>query len=79
MTAKMITVSTPGGGLDFWRKKLVPTNMARPWHHTPPRHCIRETFSEGPAPGCVSSPWLKVWTFHYSDGTIEQLKQVIKL
>lgn len=41
-------------------------------------HCIRETFSEGPAPGCVSSPWLKVWTFHYSDGTTEQLKQVIE-
>jgi len=45
----------------------------------PPRHCIRETFSEGPAPGCASSHWLKVWTFHYSDGTTEQLKQVIKL
>ena len=41
--------------------------------------CIRETFNEGPAPGCVSSPWLKVWTFHYSDGTTEQLKRIIEL
>ena len=43
-----------------------------------PRHCIRETFREGPAPGCVQGCWLKVWTFHYSDGTMEQLKQVIE-
>lgn len=43
-----------------------------------PRHCIRETFSEGLAPGCVQGCWLKVWTFHYSDGTTEQLKQVIE-
>jgi hypothetical protein len=43
----------------------------------PLRHCIRETFNEGPAPGCTGCYWLKVWTFHYSDGTMEQLKQVV--
>ena len=51
---------------------------ARFYAQLPSRHCIRETFSEGPAPGCVSSPWLKVWTFHYSDGTTEQLKRIIE-
>lgn len=43
-------------------------------YYAPPRHCIRETFSEGPVQGC----WLKVWTFHYSDGTTEQLKRIIE-
>jgi hypothetical protein len=46
------------------------------YHYTPPCQCTRETFREGPAPGCTGCYWLKVWTYHYSDGTTEQLKTV---
>jgi len=59
----------------YFDDKLVGINTIRPTHYSPPpRHCIRETFNEGPAPGCTGCYWLKVWTFHYSDGTVEQLK-----
>lgn len=38
---------------------------------TGPRVCVREGYQEIEAP-----PYLfRVWTFHYSDGTTEQLSQ----
>ena len=40
------------------------------------RHLIREEFHSGPAPGCLPCYWLSVWTFFYSDGTAEQIRQL---
>lgn len=39
------------------------------------RHLIREEHHEGPAPGCIGHR-LSVWTFYYSDGTMESVRRV---
>jgi len=80
MTDKLIMMSNPTDRSPFWRRMFNAAEGTRTcrWSAREPRHCTHETFNEGPAPGCVDGLWLKVWTFHYSDGTTEQLKRIIE-